>query len=1004
MREFPSDPRLAPPTPSDDFEADSALLTTPADHVQEHRSFLSESLASLTAACVRQPRWTLLFMLASAVACGWYTANHLRFKTNRADLIDPSAAFQQRWLEFTRSFGEQNDIVVVVEANSPELIKQVQDEIGGRLKQHPELFTNVLYRIEPGKLREKGLQYLSPQQLAVGLERLKEYQPILDGHWDLISLTTMLPRLRAQLQSKEQKDPAQVPAVLEHIDRLTSSLAAFVENKNAFSNPWPDIIPIDPQMANQKDEVIYILNDEGTLGFVMAAPVVTDDTFLGATAAIDRVRKIIRQTAGEFPEATISLTGIPVLENDEMRRSQSDMNWATIISFVGVAILMLLGFRGMRHPLIGLIMIAVSMTWAFGYTTLVVGHLNILSVAFAAILMGLGVDFAIHTLSRYLELRHEGMSLKAALIETSGTTGVGIITGAVTTSLAFLCAMLTEFLGVAELGIIAGGGIILCAMAAFTILPAMVVVADRAVEPGRLPTPVQGNWLRRLTSRHPWFVVGTCLAASTAIGVAAMDWSSGWPTPKLVYDHNLLNLQAKGLESVAAQTRIFEASQHSLLYAISLADSADEARARKARFAALPTVHRVEELASRLPAHPSSETKLLVQGYHALLARLPSEPPPPKPADHLAVGAELEELYEVLRRRTDPLSQRIAENLDRLLDGYSNLSNFAAQLRFLGEFEYRMSYALLAQFQALEAASNPDPVDVDDLPQELRARFVSPDGHWLLQIFPKDQVWDMEPLEKFVQDVRSVDPDVTGTPLQNYEAARQIKESYEICAVYALLVIVMVLLFDFLDRRHVPWVFLPPLAVVLGIAAALQANNATGYLMPLVAGYTATVFVIAFFLDHSSVWDTCLAIAPPALGLALTLGILGICQVPLNPANLIILPLILGIGVDSGVHVMHDFHAKIHAKPNRVYTLSASTLNAIVLCSSTTMVGFGSMMIAAHQGLYSLGIVLTIGVAACMVVALVALPAVLALLSRRHIADRPQLKIADETRSVAQVA
>ena len=165
----------------------------------------------------------MVLMVLSAVGCVWYTAHSLRFKTNRADLIDPSAAFHQRWLKFTESFGERNDIAVAIEADSPELIKQVQDEIGTRLQQHPELFTNVLYRIEPGKLREKGLQYLTPEQLAVGLDRLKEYQPVLDGHWDLVSLQTLVPRLRAQLQNAEQKHPEQVPIVLDHIDRLTSS-------------------------------------------------------------------------------------------------------------------------------------------------------------------------------------------------------------------------------------------------------------------------------------------------------------------------------------------------------------------------------------------------------------------------------------------------------------------------------------------------------------------------------------------------------------------------------------------------------------------------------------------------------------------------------------------------------------------------------------------------------------------------------------------------------------
>ncbi len=976
-----------------------------SDHQQEHRSFVSESLASLTAVCVKHPYVVLVLMVVSSVACTWYTSQHLRFKTNRADLIDPSAAFHQRWLNFTKSFGEQNDIVVIVEADDPEEIKHAQDAIGSRLKKHPELFSNVLYRIEPGKLREKGLQYLNPDQLATGLERIKDYQPILDGQWDSIRLERIIPTLRKQLQTAETH-PELAPAALEHADRLTGSLAAFLEDKSAFTNPWPDIIPLDPQMSDQKDEVVNVLNDEGTLGFVMAYPVVKGDNFEGATAAIDKVREVLSEVAGEHPDVRLSLTGIPVLENDEMRRSQDDMSWASVLSFVGVAILMFVGFRGFRLSMLGLIMLTVGMAWSFGYTTLVIGHLNILSVAFAAILIGLGDDFAVHVMSRYLDLRHQGMNAADALIETSGSTGVGIVTGAMTTSLAFFCATLTDFLGVAELGIIAGGGILLCVFAAFTILPAMIVVADKWMEPKKLPVPIKGSAFRGFTSRRPWLVIGGFAVTGIAILIGTLDWSKGWPQPRLVYDHNLLHLQAKGLESVEAQTRIFEASKHSLLYAISMADSPEEARQMKERFAALPSVHRIEELASRLPAHPATETKLLVQGYHALLAHLPPEPAPPTAADNSKVGRALEDFYFQMRehnqrlgKKADPVSLRIENRLNQLLDSYENLPNGAVQLQYLGEFEYRLSYALLAQFQALYAASNPEPVDVRDLPPELRARFVSPDGKWMLQIFPKNQIWDMEPLEKFVSDVRSVDTEATGTPLQNFEATKQIKKSYEICAVYALFVILLVLLMDFLDKQHIPMTFLPPLALVLAVGALLQSQNVSGMLMPLVGGYTLGVFLTALFVDRASVIDTFLAITPPALGLALTLGLLGIFHVPLNPANLIILPLILGLGVDNGVHLLHDYHSK----PNQVYVLSTSTLNAIIHCSLTTMMGFGSMMIAAHQGLYSMGIVLTIGVGACMTVALVMLPSVLALISRKQLQQSPQLKIAEGT-TVAQVA
>ena len=144
--------------------------------------------------------------------------------------------------------------------------------------------------------------------------------------------------------------------------------------------------------------------------------------------------------------------------------------------------------------------------------------------------------------------------------------------------------------------------------------------------------------------------------------------------------------------------------------------------------------------------------------------------------------------------------------------------------------------------------------------------------------------------------------------------------------------------------------------------------------------FTGLAVLTSLILDRTAVTDSLLAIMPPLVGLGITCGLLVILGIPLNPANLIILPLILGIGVDNGVHIMHDFHGK----PDEVYSTSPSTINAIMLTSTTTMVGFGSMMVSAHRGLYSLGAVLTIGVGACLFVSLVVLPALLTLLSRHR--------------------
>ncbi len=947
-------------------------------------SWMSEALRSLTHVCTRHPKVTLVLVVLSCIASIGYTVTNLKFKTDRSDLIDPSTPFQQRWLHYTKSFGESADMVVVVEGDGPETIKQALDRIGEKLKQQPDLFANVLYKIEPGNLRIKGLQYLPPDLLAVGLERLDDYRPVLRGQWDLVRLDKLIPMLQFQLQDLNQKSPQDVDGLWQHAELLAESLDRFTADRNDFINPWPEIVSVDPQMRDQENQTVYLFNETGTMGFVMAAPAQGNIGFSGATKAVDRLREVVNETQGDIPGTRISLTGIPVLENDEMRRSQADSIRAELLSFVGVMILFFIGLRGFTHPLMGMATLAVGMAWSYGFTTLFVGHLNILSIAFASIVIGLGNDFAIHILSRYLDLRHHGRDVRHALVETSSLIGPGIMTGAITTALAFFCASFTSFLGVAELGLIAGGGILLCTLATFTFLPALIAVADRRRTEQAMPVPFQGKLLRTATSQYPGYVLAASVVLFVGLAWGSFDWSKGTPTPRLKYDHNLLHLQAEGLESVETQKRVFESSKNSLLYAISLADSAEQARELKTKFEKLPTVRHVEELATRLPAAPQSETKLLVQAYHTYLAKLPEVPPTPSPAVPAQVGMMLERFHAFLKTQTHPSAAKIATSVDDFLNRLDEL-DIQSQMVLLGEFQYRLAYSLLAQFQALAAASDPEPVTTSDLPPELLARYVSPQGQWMLQVFPKDQVWDMEPLERFVKDVRSVDPEVTGTPLQNFEAALQIKESYEVCAIYSLVVILLVLLIDFVPKEFVMPSFAPPTIAVGMLVAMMVYSKMEISILPMVLMYAAGVFLMAAWWHRAGVLDTLSAIIPPFLGLLLTFACLAVLDIPLNPANLIILPLIIGIGVDNGVHVLHDFHSK----PREIYRPSASMVNAITMTSCTSICGFGSMMTSSHRGLYSLGAVLSIGVVSCVIMSLVTLPALLAWISRHRKPEEP---------------
>ncbi|WP_339686969.1 MMPL family transporter [Gimesia maris] len=964
----------------------------------QERSFLSETLAAMTQFVITHSKFSLAFALIVSIGCVLLTVFRLEFKTDRADLIDPTAAFHKKWINYTESFGSSSDLVCVVEADSPESIKYVLRTLGQRIEKHPELFENPLYQINPGDLPSKGLQYLTPRQLQAGLNRLDEYGPIYrNGRWDLTQVDLLYDRLRYQIQSRSasyrgaETDQSLEP-LFQHAAILSSSMSRFLADQNDFRSPWPPIVPVNERMRERSREVIYLLNEKGTMGFLKVFPVHQEDGFDGATKAIEKMRGIIGEVVAENPEAKISLTGIPVLENDEMRKSKADMINASIISCFGVGLLLFIGFRGFRHPVLTLLMLAAGMAWAFGYTTLTIGHLNILSVSFAVILIGLGIDFGIHYLAKYIELRHRGEDLEPALLMTSRTVGTGIVTAAITTALAFYCAGLTPFLGIAELGFIGGGGILLCAVATFIVLPALLSRADKNVEVKQMPTPFQGKWLQKMIIRFPRSVAIVSLAivafcASQMIHKTDDGWSS-----KVVYDYNLLNLQASGLESVEIQKRIFNDAQNSLLFAVSVADSPEEARQLRKKFEALPTVHHVEELASRVPAHSSQETNLLVQSYRAQLTHLPREVPLVSRLNPSTIGRKLEQFYVLLSRYNHPTAQQTARMLDQFLNRFESMT-LTQQSRFLDEFQYRTTASLLGQFAALRGASDSTPVRFSDLPRSLTSRFVSAEGKWLIQVYPRNHIWEIEPLEEFVKEVRSVDPDVTGTPLQNYEAAQQIKLSYKTASIYALAVICIVLLIDYLSRSHAAMALVP--AAILAVCTwFILFNRGTPISVEAAIGmFLVMSFGVSFVLDRGSVCHALLTMLPPVVGGIVMFGILAMTSIDLNPANLIVLPLILGIGVDDGVHVMHDFRLK-----NGPYKTSPSTINAIVMTSLTSMIGFGSMMIATHRGLYSVGLVLVIGVACCLFISLVTLPALLTWISnRQESADSVSMDDNDET-------
>lgn len=953
-------------------------------------------LGSLAVASAGRPRVTLWFVLLLACAGVGITVSDLTLRTSRGDLVDPAATFSKNWQDYKTAFGVTSDLVVVVETPepNPQLLRTVLDDLGERLEREPENFSHPLYRIQQRAMRQKALQLLTPSELQTTMRRVQAFDPVVrNQQWDSVRTESLAGSLRRRIVEAERTgQPAGQLYAYSH--RFAESLSHFMllaQNGGnidsvSFQSPWPDLISVGADHNVTDTDVAYLLNARANVGLLQVFPVVQPKEFDANHRSIERLRQLMAEVqathAAVAPGLQIRLTGIPVLEHDEMHQSGADMLKAAAIAFVAVAGLLLFGFRGIRHPMLALLTLVVALCWTFGAATLAIGHLNILSVCFVVILIGLGTDFSIHFISRYLNLRQELYELPEAIRLTAESAGTGIMTSAVTTALAFLSALLTGFPGLAELGLIAGIGVMMCAAATFVFLPALIAMSDAEMEVDQLPQPGANPTYRKLIVAWPAVVAIVGVAVIGGVGLRGLKYDGGRVTCRVGYDSNLMNLQNPNAESVAVANDLFQRTGESLLYAVAVADSVDEALQLRNAFRALPSVGRVSEVASRLPEAPSAQQKAMIQQLYSRVASLPGSTPSLPAADFNRVGREVEQLYFVLRQSPSRQARNAAVLLDQFLEDLTAVPGSKANA-LLDSYQHLVARSLVQEFGQVAQSATLTPVTVRDLPPALAARYLRADENgqkWLVRVYPRERLWNADSLASFVTDLRSVDPHITGVPVQHFESTTQLSASYRTIALYAVGIISLILLYEFLRPGQKLLTIIPPLLITgfIGYTMFKRSGDINPHLLILI-GLGLLVFIAAV-LDYRNLRDTLIAMLPAAGGGAVLLGAMASMSIPLNPVNMIVLPLLLGIGVDNGIHLVHDYRRQVAR--GATYMPSADAVTGVLLTSLTSIIGFGSLMVASHQGLFSLGICLAIGITGCLATSLLPLPAILALAAK----------------------
>jgi uncharacterized protein len=890
------------------FSQGCEIVTNPTE-TSAKTGNLARFIAIVVQFACKMPRTVLVLSFVTVAVSVCLSFLTLKYQTQRNDLISAEKECQQRWQRYLDLFGDDDDLIVVIRGGERAKMIAAADTVAAKLSEYPQLFDRVFHRVDLRNLYPRSLYFLPEEQLRLVQQRLDGMDPLLGPFgqlaWQTLSFQALL--TQANLIKKAGSPSQQDRDLLAMIPQLIASATLTVKNPENYRNPWTLVGSRDDSVQLQEPQ--HFLTPDGRLCMVLARPVKDAESFTPVRRACQTARSILAEVRKLHPDVELGLTGLPVLETDEMAASEEDSTFASWLALVGVAGLYFVVYRGVRYPLLTVGTLLIGSCWAIGFATLTIGHLNILSATFAVMIIGMG-DYGVLWIARYDEERRFGRDVRDALEETAIHTGPSIVTAAITTSLAFFATMLADFQAVAELGWIAGWGVLFCGIACITFLPAMIVVIDTYTKPVEedqpKPIPIDaGRAFLPWIASKPQLVLAAGLVAIVVCGLFGQT---------VRYDSNLLHMQADGLDSVMWEKELIRHAAGATWDAMSIATNRTEALEFRKKYEQLPDVGRVIEAASLIPDNQQAKTPL-VAAIHAKLGKLPSTAPSPAARD-------CEEVTKLLAE----WGRAPTEELRELL----STPHAADRLQF---FDTKLRSDLLADLQQLRAVSHPTIITLDDLPANFRERYIGKNGEFLVRAFASKSLWELSALEEFTISAASVDSNSTGKSFRTLEGLRQMRTGFERAGLLALGVIIAVLWLDFRRLR----------SVILG-------------LFPLLVGVVAT------------------------------LGVMGLAGVPLNPANLIALPLIVGVGVDNGVHVLHDYNDKL---PGKLYRLSASTGRGIAVAAMTTILGFGTLILARHRGMASLGFVLTIGVTFCMLAALVLLPAWLRWIDIRALRNAP---------------
>ena len=858
-------------------------------------------LRQWTRIVIRHARLTVAIMLIFAVYCTVFSVNNLGISTDTEDMISDDLQWRQDFNEFREQFPQlYRLLVVVVDAQTEALAQAAVTELEAQIANTTNVVHSQYSVTVDAPLAGQELLLLSEDELYDLADDIAFAQPLIGRLRQNYSISEFFD----MLSNAYSNDPAAIPPAF--VKRLATSLQTSRIDENATLLDWSRLASDDDKPARR---------------LILVKPVLDTEQSRPSMRALDALRELGAQTSQAYEgRVNVRLTGQVALEDEELVSASENAVTTAVLALISVLLILLLAFRSWRLLLISLLILIIGLIATAAFAAVAFGTLNVISIAFTVLYIGLAIDLVIHYLLRLRERLATHPDLHDALLDTSENIGGALFIATITTAAGFYAFAPTDFVGVSQLGLISGTGMFICLIVSITLLPALVWLAfPQGMQSGNMSSRWQAGAALSWLLKAPRFIIAFSLLAVCA---------AAFSLPNLKFENDPMLLRDPSTESVQTFNDL-SADPNTALYSLSVVvDANTDADSLSDKLEQLDSVRHAITLASFEPADIDTQLSL-VDEIALLMGDKFAEFPPLANIDADATTEAIKALRDTLASSENTADPENNADLNRSLAAITEQLDgldAGARLEVLERIQRNLLGDLPAAMQLLASQLAPQRLDADQFPEEFRLRWISDSGQQLIQVIPANDVSEPQNAQHFVNQVTGVAANATGLPVVYERSGETIFSAFETAFITALLIISAFLYILLRDKKNL-FVILIPLAV----SAILLA------------------------------------------------GTMVLLDLPFNFANIIALPLLLGISVDAGIHLVHRSEQNMQGHSN---LLTTSTARAILFSSVTTLASFGSLALSDHVGMASMGLLLTIGLVINMLVILLLLPALLSLRSQ----------------------